>query len=456
MNPAAPADHVTPYDRFALDEASLVALLAAPTPNEGLVEYFGPALYADLAKLARATHGRRPRGRRVYVLPGIMGSQLGFRRGGQKPNDILWLDPIDIQLGRLVELTLTQDSRALALGSMSYTYLKITLSLRKAGFDAVLLDYDWRHDVATLGKLLAERIAADGKRKVALLGHSMGGLVARAALTHAAGDQVSQLLMLGTPNAGSLGAIQALRGTYSVVRKIAMLDLRHDAEFLASEVFATFPGLHELLPTRAELDLFDPDAWPSVGPRPEAAMLRRTAGLARRLAPADARFHSIIGCNCITATGVAQRDGDFEYEYSLRGDGTVPIKLAELKGARHRYVDCGHSDLPLSDRVIAGTIDLLKTGSTRRFAAKPRIRRTARTRVSDTELRQEYLGKVDWPHMSPEERRLFLDTLNEPPRRLRPGSTPARAAAPRRRVQRANRRPEKRGSSARRRRPPSR
>ena len=292
--------------------------------------------------------------------------------------------------------------------------------------------------------------------KVALLAHSMGGLVARAALTHAAGDQVSQLLMLGTPNAGSLGAIQALRGTYSVVRKIAMLDLRHDAEFLASEVFATFPGLHELLPTRAELDLFDPDAWPAAGPRPEAAMLRRTAGLEQRLAPADSRFHAIIGCNSITATGVALRDGDFEYEYSLRGDGTVPIKLAELKGARHRYVDCGHSDLPLSDRVIAGSIDLLKTGSTRRFAAKPRIRRTSRTRVSDTELRHEYQGKVDWPHMSPEERRLFLDTLNEPPSRLRPGSTPARESAPRRRVKRANRRPEKPASSARRRRRPSR
>ncbi len=122
-------------------------------------------------------------------------------------------------------------------------------------------------------------------------------------------------------------------------------------------------------------------------------MLQRTAGLEQRLAPADARFHSIVGCNCITATGVALRDGDFEYEYSLRGDGTVPVKLAELKGARHRYVDCGHSDLPLSDRVIAGTIDLLKTGSTRRFAAKPRIRRTSRTRVSDSELRQRIPGK---------------------------------------------------------------
>jgi pimeloyl-ACP methyl ester carboxylesterase len=419
MSQSAAADHVTPYDRFALDEASMVALLASRTPNQSLVDYFGPGLHAELAKLARATHGRVPRGRRVYVLPGIMGSQLGFMRGGYKPNDILWLDPIDIQLGRLVELTLGATSRAVALGAMSYTYLKITLSLRKAGFDAVLLDYDWRRDVASLGKLLANRIAADGREKVGLVGHSMGGLVARAALTHAAGSRVSQLITLGTPHAGSLGAIQALRGTYTVVRKIAQMDLRHDADFLASKVFATFPGLHELLPFGAgigDLDLFDLRTWPKKGPRPQAAMLRRTAGLEQRLAPADARFHAVVGCNRITATGVARRAGDFEYEYSLRGDGTVPVALAQLDGARHRYVDCGHSDLPLSDRVIAGTIDLLKTGTTRRFAAKPRIRSASRMRVRDADLRKDHQGKVDWPHMSPEERRLFLDSLNEPPR----------------------------------------
>jgi len=458
VNPVNTADHVTPYDRFALDEATLVALLAAPTRNDSLVEYFGPELHADLVKLARATHGRKPRGRRVYVLPGIMGSQLGFTRGGQKPNDVLWLDPIDIQLGRLVELELDAATRAVALGAMNYTYLKITLSLRKAGFDAVLLDYDWRRDVATLGKLLAQRIAADGMRQVGIVAHSMGGLVARAALTHAAGAQVSRLIMLGTPNSGSLGAIQALRGTYSVVRKIAMMDLRHDAEFLAREVFATFPGLHELLPSgpRASLDLFDMANWPARGPGPREDMLRRTADLAQRLAPADSRFHAVVGCNRITATGVALRDGDFEYEYSLRGDGTVPIALAELEGARHRYIDCGHSDLPLSDRVIAGTLDLLKTGSTRRFAAKPRIRRASRVRVRDAELRQEYQGKVDWPHMSPEERRIFLDTLNEPPRRLRPRPTTARGSSPRNRPGRPKPRRAKLATTRRRPRRPAR
>jgi pimeloyl-ACP methyl ester carboxylesterase len=358
-----------------------------------------------------------------------MGSQLGFVRGANRPNDVLWLDPIDFNFGRLTELKLPGSPKLLALGAMSYTYLKLTLSLRKAGFDTVLVEYDWRHDVASLGKKLAKRIATDGCDDVALVGHSMGGLVARAAMTHAAGKRVSRLVMQGTPNFGSLAAVQALRGTYSVVRKLAMLDLKHPAEFLASEVFSSFPGLHELLPSSeraSELDLFDSGAWPAQGPGPDARLLGEARGLADRLAPADARFHIVVGCNCITATRVAMRDGDFEYEYSLRGDGTVPMELARMDGASNRYVQCGHSDMPLSDRVIAGTIDLLKTGKTRRFTASPRIRHNSRARVRDSELRREYQGKVDWPQMSPEERRLFLDTLNEPPHRVRKRAARAR------------------------------
>jgi hypothetical protein len=246
--------------------------------------------------------------------------------------------------------------------------------------------------------------------------------VARAALTHAAGSRVSQLVMLGTPNAGSVGAAQALRGTYTVVRKLAMLDRRHDAEFLAREVFSTFPGLHELLPANkivGDFDFFEAPNWPGRGPGPDPKLLANAAGLERRMAPADERFHVIVGCNQTTATGVERRDGEFEYEYSLQGDGTVPIALARLPGARHSFVDCGHSDLPLSESVIAGTVDLLRSGATQRFTAAPPLKSGVLTRLRDTELRQQYLGKVDWAHMSAEERRLFLDTLNEAPRRLR-------------------------------------
>jgi pimeloyl-ACP methyl ester carboxylesterase len=420
IEPGSSSDHITPYDRLALDEGVIVALLAAPAPNEGLVEYFGAELHAELVRLARQTVAHPPGAgaRRVYVLPGIMGSQLGMVRGGGKPNDILWLDPIDFQLGRLTDLKLTADSRVIALGAMNYSYLKLTLSLRAAGFDAVLLDYDWRRDVVTLGKLLAERIAADGRDDVALVGHSMGGLVARGALAQPAGRHVSRVVMLGTPNSGSFGAVQALRGTYSVVRKLAQLDLRHDAEFLAREVFSTFPGLHELMPAPAEgdLDLFDPAAWPAEGPGPDRALLRAAARLGARIAGGDARCHVVVGCNYATATGIALQGAEFEYEYSRRGDGTVPIALARLPGADHGYIDCDHSDLPRDDRVIAGTIDLLGNGVTQRFAAEPPALDGTTARFRDAELRALHQDKVDWPHMTPAERRQFLDNLNEAPR----------------------------------------
>ena len=70
----APADHITPYDRLALDEGSLIAALASRTPNEGLVEYFGEALHAELAPaepIRRLLHQNTTRTKRVVQrLPG--------------------------------------------------------------------------------------------------------------------------------------------------------------------------------------------------------------------------------------------------------------------------------------------------------------------------------------------------------------------------------------------------
>ena len=423
MSHGGPADHITPYDRMALSEATLVALLASRERHEGLVEYFGEQLHADLVKLARASQRPRARpGRRVYVLPGIMGSQLGFVRGGQRPNDIIWLDPIDINFGRLSELKLTRQSEDRPLGAMSYSYLKLTLSLRKAGFDAVLLDYDWRHDLATLGKLLAERIATDGHEQVALLGHSMGGLVARAALTHAAGSRVLAAgdarhpqPWIGGSRAGA--ARHLFRGTQAGhARPRARRRIPRERGVFE---FSGRPRTAAVRRARRQPRPVQPGDVARAGSRARTGAVAGSRGSQRRLAPADSRFHVVVGCNRVTATRVALREGDFEYTYSMRGDGTGADRTGTARWRAPPLRECDHSDMPLSDRIIAGTIDLLKTGKTRRFAATPRIRRNTRRRVRDAELRREYQGKVDWPHMSPEERRLFLDNLNEPPRSWR-------------------------------------
>ena len=64
--------------------------------------------------------------------------------------------------------------------------------------------------------------------------------------------------------------MQALRGVYAVVRKIARLASNgQSAESLAADVFSTFPSLYHLLPAPdfdAGFDLFDVEAWPNSGP----------------------------------------------------------------------------------------------------------------------------------------------------------------------------------------------
>src|SRR5215468_2672238 len=101
----SPLEHVTPYDRFAWSDVQVEALLAAGTHRDELVGYFGAGEYRALAALARrARHATRRDAARVLLVPGTMGSQLGLSRVRPLPDDIVWLDPIDIQLGRLMSL----------------------------------------------------------------------------------------------------------------------------------------------------------------------------------------------------------------------------------------------------------------------------------------------------------------------------------------------------------------
>src|SRR5438105_13945193 len=61
--------------------------------------------------------------------------------------------------------------------------------------------------------------------------HSMGGLIARAALSLASLGNVERLVFLGTPHGGSFAAVQALRGD----RKSTRLNSSH--EWISYAVF---------------------------------------------------------------------------------------------------------------------------------------------------------------------------------------------------------------------------
>lgn len=414
-------DHVTPYDKFAWSDTDIEHLLVTGEHERDLAAYFGESEYRELAQLARhaATVPLADDAARVFVVPGIMGSQLGLKRQPPLPNDILWLDPIDIGVGRLSSLHLSAGAPIVPLGVVLYSYLRLKLNLRASGFAPVLYDYDWRLGVDGLGAALAERVRNEPVDRVMIVAHSMGGLVSRAALAQPDMSKVERLVLLGTPNFGSFAPLQALRGTYAVVRKIASLVNKGSPEALAGKIFNTFPSLYHMLPCAERhgcADLFDPAAWPSTGPRPNRGLLSAARNIQSKLVHADERISVVVGVGQETVTAVTRRRDDFVYTITRHGDGTVPAVSAGLPGVRNHFTLAAHSDLTRDATVAAAVTDLLRSGKTQRLPSKWKSGSTAQAQISDRQLRRIHTAKVDWAGLEPDQRREFLENLNEPPK----------------------------------------
>lgn len=393
-------------------------MLIAGEQQPALGAYFGESEYRTLMRLARDAQraGTDESLPHVFLIPGILGSQLGLRRPAPLPADVLWLDPLDIQSGRLALLNPDCAAPIVPLGAVLYSHLRLKLYLRARGFAVTLHDYDWRLDIATSASALAERLRAQGARRIAIVAHSMGGLVSRAALALPGTGRVERAVLLGTPNLGAFAPLQALRGSYAVVRNIARLDRRHTAEELATQIFGAFPSLYQMLPAPgAGIDLLDRAQWPRFGPAPRPDLLERARRFRSGLPPPDARIAMIAGVGQKTVTAVSRRRDGFVYTITCRGDGTVPAFSAAPNGAASYYSATAHSELTRDNRVAAAVVDLLRTGVTRRLPARWASRARAQARISDRTLLRLQAEKLDWARMMPADRQAFLQNLNEPP-----------------------------------------
>ena len=411
-------------DRLWRSDADTCALLAAGTARRELVAVFGVVEYGLLAALARrALAAPRRHEESVYLLPGIMGSQLGVLRPVGAPADLLWLDPQDVIGGALTRLRLPDAAPLSPLGAIPFSYLALQLRLRAAGYAVTVHDYDWRGNLDELAAALAARVRDDPAPGIHLVAHSMGGLIARRALQSPHLARVRRLVTLGTPHGGSYGAVQAIRGTYPVVRRLAALDRLHDADFLASQVFSTFPSLYQMLPPPASgggADLFDAAQWPRTGPRPDAQLLEAGRHFTATLPGAEPRCIAICGTSQRTVTGLRLAGDEFVYRVSDAGDGTVPLASAQLAGSDNYFIRCEHSALPRSATVAHAVLELLRQGRTNRLSALPGTRNGREVPVSDSQLRTTWSEKIDWAALAPEQRRSYLNQLNQPPPQYAP------------------------------------
>jgi pimeloyl-ACP methyl ester carboxylesterase len=404
---------------YRIQDAELEKALLSGDHAEILEPYIGEAEYEALRQMAMDAHRADVRGGpRVLILPGIMGSKLGRRR--MIFDDVVWIDPIDIALGNLEELALNDHPAKIeTLGVVQLAYLKMKLYLKIKGYDAHFYPYDWRQDIGHLGGQLAQRLKREGNRKVNLVAHSMGGLVARQAIAQGASN-IERLVMMGTPNHGSFVPTLAIRGLYAIVRKMAAIDLKHSPKQLAALVFNTFPGLYQMLPWKEKfdaVDLFDINGWPTDMPRPDPDLLASALAMQPSFAPADDRFFMIAGVNQQTVTAIRKEGNAFAFDYSYNGDGTVPLDLARLPGARTYYVEEAHGSLPNNGSVERAVADILSTDGTSVLPEHWEPSRLAPVRtVRDEDLRLPAFDGRTGSAIRPSEIRKLIEDVAAPVR----------------------------------------
>ncbi len=413
-DPAQPIGAPAGISAFKLNDREVEAALSSGEHSGMLEDYFGEEAYRELRGLARQASSRSVRGGpRVLIIPGIMGSKIGKKH--KIFDDTIWIDPVDIAAGNLADLRLNgEDTSLQALGVILFAYLKLKLSLRAAGYDADFYPYDWRKSISLLGQELSFSLSKEKTASVSIVAHSMGGLVARAAIAQKA-PKIERVIMLGTPNHGSFAPVQVLRAVYPILRKLAFIDLKHSANKLVEKVFRTFPSLYEMMPWPEKfsaLDLYSLAGWPTTEPAPLENMFQPARQVQQSLAPADDRFCLIAGVNQETVVGVHLQGDEFSYDLSIEGDGTVPLALAELPGAKTYFVDESHGSLPNNRQVLRAVDDILATGATSNLPARWEPSRAGFTRMlHDRDLKEiEY----DGPHgraLSLREQRQLLKEL---------------------------------------------
>jgi hypothetical protein len=347
-------------------------------------------------------------GPRLFILPGLMGSSIGRLRKNAS-EDVTWFDPAEIAQGQLTKLALPGGSRYWALGVLRFAYERLRLVLRIAGFDAAFHPYDWRRDTLWNGRELADRLIRERRQDIVLVCHSAGGLVARAALAHKGGERVGRVIQLGTPNRGVFIAVQALRGTYPLVRRVSMLDLKHSADDLARTMLTTFPGLCELLPAATlckDFDPFDAAQWPD-GPKAAAGLLQEARKAIDSLPPPDERFALIAGFGQDTVLGLRRSSRRLEFGRGPAGDGTVPLALAHWPNLKTWYVEESHGSLPGNAEVGNAVTDLARDDKT---SALPHMlpRRGGVPTLWQDDVRAGPEPKIAWNDLSDREQREFL------------------------------------------------
>jgi len=247
--------------------------------------------------------------------------------------------------------------------------------LYRAGHAVVRFDYPNDQGLAESGSLLADalrELMARGTREVSFVGHSMGGLVIREALTGYEGyggvlagrydlPEVGRVITVATPNGGSEFA--RFRGVLEVRERLGRV-LDHD-EPDWFDLFRNPDG-----DGQAGKDLTPGSEFlATLATRPCPEGLRHTAIISRWVSPAGTRIEKFInGENMRSLLGARRADqwlSGLEAKSNMLGDGVVSMDSGCAADASDTVILSGDHRSLLSRRNILDSVPLFSCDADR-------------------------------------------------------------------------------------------
>jgi pimeloyl-ACP methyl ester carboxylesterase len=355
-----------------------------------------PAVKPIAREVVRGTPGPR---HIVFVLPGIMGSELTVGR------DRVWLNFSALFLGGLEKLQIGADN--VAPFRPYGQYYGDLIEYLAESHKVIAFPYDWRLSPEVEAKRLAQdvqRAVREAKavgKSVRILAHSMGGLIARTMIKNhpdvwaeMAAEKGARLVMLGTPNGGSHSINELIVGQSGTLKKLALLDVTHSMTDLL-RIITRFPGVLSLLPGAKDGadDYLAPDTWKRYKDahadgwvEPDAQDLKGTKAFRTIIdaSPIDAdKMVYVAGQAPVTLVrmfldGAAKGSSPIRFVATARGDGQVPWDTGIPAGLKAWYMPgVVHGNLPSVEEHFPAIFDLLETGTTARLRQEEPVSRAA-------------------------------------------------------------------------------
>ncbi|MEP7298742.1 MAG: hypothetical protein ABI702_21365, partial [Burkholderiales bacterium] len=396
---------VTHFNYFSNDRTVTAIRAALQTDTPAGFNAIGPLSWAgeDASGLRGAPRGPQPDKPAVFVLPGILGSNLAV--DGKR----IWLGFHFLNGLKKLSWDPATASHVTPDGPIGLSYNSLIDRLGDT-HEVTAFAYDWRRPIEDEARRLADAVdaALDARKAsgqpVRLLAHSMGGLVARTmrlerpkTWARMMAVDGARFLMLGTPNGGSWAPMQTLSGDDTFGNALVAFGSIFDNGG-ARKMMAGMPGFIQL-----QADLLDPaqgldkagtwqkladddmavlkarSIWHDEGAQrtiyewgaPPQKVLDQAVALRQRLdaqvptlAGEAAKILLVVGHADQTPVGIAQGNDGLEYLEASDGDGRVPLKSALLPGVRTWKVDAEHGKLPDVSGAFAAYVELLTTGQT--------------------------------------------------------------------------------------------